>query len=362
MDHHNNTIFISYRRKESVLHTLLLHERLQRQFAGQVFMDQQELEPGENFRLRIEQQLQGCRVMLAVIGPQWGSERLRNPRDWVRLEITTALRRGITVIPVLIDGARMPEEALLPEELHPLLDVHALDFDHERFFEQSVALLLKTLKKYVFEVGIDYRDIGVMPAFGRRSLIRNVRIFLASPSADTLEARARVVQVVNEIGADPLYAPHVRLDLRRWDDPARPVVCDRAGNPQQDIVQQVGSPGDCELVIGIFAHTMGGQLPADRFPVPAEREEAWYCSEWEVEQGLNARRAVWVFHDQRPLTASGAKAKRESLAVSEYIERHNPPGAPMRKGFNPFADLDDLASKLRHGLRQWLSSRYIIAG
>ncbi|MET3605426.1 hypothetical protein ABIC99_003255 [Sphaerotilus sulfidivorans] len=191
---------------------------------------------------------------------------------------------------------------------------------------------------------------------------RVVRIFLASPSADTLEARARVAQVVSEIGADPQYAPHVRLDLRRWDDPARPVVCDRAGNPQQDIVQQVGSPGECDLVIGIFAHTMGGTLPTERFPVPAEREEPWHCSEWEVEQGLIARRAVWVFHDQRPLTATGAKAKRESLAVSEYIERHNPPGAPMREGFNPFSDLDDLAGKLRHGLRQWLSSRYIRGG
>jgi multiple sugar transport system ATP-binding protein len=76
------------------------------------------------------------------------------------------------------------------------------------------------------------------------SEVATVRIFLASPSADTLEARARVVQVVNEIGADPLYAAHVRLDLRRWDDAARPVVCDRAVNPQQDVVQQIGSPAE----------------------------------------------------------------------------------------------------------------------
>ena len=190
------------------------------------------------------------------------------------------------------------------------------------------------------------------------SEVVTVRIFLASPSADTMEARARVVQVVNEIGADPLYAAHVRLDLRRWDDPARPVVCDRAGNPQQDIVQQVGSPGDCELVIGIFAHTMGGTLPPERF-APPPGCVAWHCSAWEVEQGLLAKRAVWVFHDQRALMATTAKAKRESLAVSEWIERHNPPGAPMREGFNPFADLDDLAGKLRYVLRVWLSDQFI---
>ncbi len=194
---------------------------------------------------------------------------------------------------------------------------------------------------------------------GNGSSVRTVRIFLASPSADTLEARARVVQVVNEIGADPLYAAHVRLDLRRWDDPARPVACDRAGNPQQDIVQQVGSPGDCELVIGIFAHTMGGTLPKDRFSVPAGRDDPWHCSEWEVAQGLGAQRSVWVFHDQRPLMTNTAQAKRASLAVSEYIEDFDPLDGSMRSGFNPFSDLDDLASKLRYVLRVWLSTRFI---
>ena len=147
-------IFISYRRKESVLHTLLLYERLQRQFAGQVFMDQQELEPGENFRVKIESQLQGCRAMLAVIGPNWskakdlhGLTRLHNSNDWVRLEVSTALKRGIKVIPVLIDGAQMPEYSDIPLDLHPLLDVQALNLDHERYFEESVSKLALALNK-----------------------------------------------------------------------------------------------------------------------------------------------------------------------------------------------------------------------
>lgn len=186
-----------------------------------------------------------------------------------------------------------------------------------------------------------------------------VRIFLASPSADTLEARARVAQVVDEIGADPQYAPHVRLELRRWDDPARPVVCDRAGNPQQDIVRQIGSPGDCELVIGIFAHTMGGRLPVDRFPVPEGRDEPWFCSEWEVEQGLIARRAVWVFQDQRHPSDTSIDAIERWLGVKRYIARHNLPDGTLREGFNPFKDLDDLADRLRSGLRGWLHREFI---
>ncbi|WP_338413608.1 SUMF1/EgtB/PvdO family nonheme iron enzyme [uncultured Sphaerotilus sp.] len=144
----NTTIFISYRRSESQLHTLVLYHRLQaeQEYRDQVFMDQQTMKVGENFRQRIEGQLQGCRVLLAVIGPGWASERLHNPGDWVRLEITTALKRGIAVIPVLIDGARMPGKAELPEDLHALLEVHALDLDHRRYFEQGVAVLVEALK------------------------------------------------------------------------------------------------------------------------------------------------------------------------------------------------------------------------
>jgi hypothetical protein len=124
MSTHHNTIFISYRRSESQLHTLALYHRLQQEYRDQVFMDQQTMKVGENFRLRIEGQLQGCRVLLAVIGPGWASERLQSPRDWVRLEITTALKRGIAVIPVLIDGAQMPKDAELPEDCPALMISH----------------------------------------------------------------------------------------------------------------------------------------------------------------------------------------------------------------------------------------------
>jgi hypothetical protein len=149
--------------------------------------------------------------------------------------------------------------------------------------------------------------MGSAPA---RRQIQTVRIFLASPSADMLEARARVAKVVREIDADPQYGAHVQLDLRRWDNPARPVLCDRAGNPQQDIVQQIGSPAECDLVIAVLAHTMGGTLPLERFAPPAGRTEPWFCTEWEVEQGLQTGRTVWLFHDQRPLADISAKAKR----------------------------------------------------
>lgn len=184
---------------------------------------------------------------------------------------------------------------------------------------------------------------------------KSVSVFLASPTLDTWAARQEVVKVVREIAADPLYARHIRLELWRWDDPARPVICDRGGNPQEDIIQQVGSPADADLVIGLFANTMGGTLPVDRFPLPAGRSEPWHCAEWEVEQGLLAAKSVWVFHDQRPPGSKKREVLQAASAVSAFIDRFNPPDGPQREGFNPFEDEADLASKLRPGLRSWLS-------
>ncbi|MEX8503199.1 MAG: formylglycine-generating enzyme family protein [Leptothrix ochracea] len=186
-----------------------------------------------------------------------------------------------------------------------------------------------------------------------------VRIFLASPSADTHEARARVVAVVDEINADLQYNVHVRLDLRRWDDPVRPVICDRSGNPQQNVVKQAADPADCDLVIGLLANTMGGTLPTDRFPPPTGHKEPWHCTEWEIEQGLSAKRAVWVFHDQRPPPSKKPDVMKAAMAVSQYINRFNPPDGPMREGYNPFNDEEDLAARLRTGLRDWLSREFI---
>jgi hypothetical protein len=70
--------------------------------------------------------------MLALIGPDWlnscdenGHRRLDDPNDWVRLEISRALKRDIAVIPVRINGAELPAKAKLPDDIKGLLDHQA---------------------------------------------------------------------------------------------------------------------------------------------------------------------------------------------------------------------------------------------
>lgn len=51
----------------------------------------------------------------------------------MRIEIIAALKRGIPVVPVLIDGASLPKKEQLPEQLQPLLRRNAVEISHETF-------------------------------------------------------------------------------------------------------------------------------------------------------------------------------------------------------------------------------------
>src|SRR5262249_18922492 len=87
-----------------------------------------------------DEQLAACIAFIAVIGPRWltargndGNPRLDNPKDYVRLEIEAALKRDIRVIPVLVDGASMPQPSDLPPSLQALARRNAVEIAHHRF-------------------------------------------------------------------------------------------------------------------------------------------------------------------------------------------------------------------------------------
>jgi hypothetical protein len=77
--------------------------------------------------------------------PRTGRKRLDNPSDFVRIEIGEALARGIPVVPVLIDGAEIPDIDLLPADLKELADRQA-EFIEFRTFDADVERLIKRLR------------------------------------------------------------------------------------------------------------------------------------------------------------------------------------------------------------------------
>ena len=150
-------IFISYRRGESRWSARSMYDRLAAHFdRKQIFIDVDTLKPGVDFVEAIERSVGSCDVLIAVIGAYWvdaadeqGYRRLDNPEDFVRMEIATALRREIRVIPVLIDGASMPKMAELPDDLKPLVRRNALPLSDTRF-DDDCRRLVATIEQ-VFE-------------------------------------------------------------------------------------------------------------------------------------------------------------------------------------------------------------------
>jgi formylglycine-generating enzyme required for sulfatase activity len=134
-------IFVSYRRQETSHLAGRLSDRLADRFGeGQVFMDVDAIEPGVDFAEEISRAVAACKVLLAVIGPNWltatdqrGRRRLDDPDDLVRLEIEAALARNVRVIPILVEGAVMPDRQDLPESLARLARLNAPSMRHETF-------------------------------------------------------------------------------------------------------------------------------------------------------------------------------------------------------------------------------------
>ena len=103
---------------------------------------------GVKFPSVLEKRLSECKVMLALIGPDWlnardeaGNRRLDNPDDWVRLEIARALQRNITVIPVRVNGTPLPTRASLPDDIRGLLDHQAVSVSLAGFRHEMASLV-----------------------------------------------------------------------------------------------------------------------------------------------------------------------------------------------------------------------------
>jgi len=161
-------IFICYRREETAYSAGWLFDRMADRFGGQVFKDVDSLEPGDDWVEVITRVVGSCDVLLALIGDRWltitdedGQRRLDDPDDFVRLEIEAALTRNVRVIPILVEGARMPRAAELPPSLAKLARRQALVLSPANF---DTSRLLRVLDKTLAEVRIAQEDAAAISA------------------------------------------------------------------------------------------------------------------------------------------------------------------------------------------------------
>lgn len=133
-------VFISYRRDDGAGYARAIAAELSKRFGSdRVFMDVDDIAAGNSFAEVIQRAVGSASVLLVLIGRRWRGERegadarLNDPGDFVRLEVAAGLRRGMRVIPVLLDGTLMPAPAELPGDIQALAGLQALELGNTRF-------------------------------------------------------------------------------------------------------------------------------------------------------------------------------------------------------------------------------------
>ncbi|MEK6762139.1 MAG: SUMF1/EgtB/PvdO family nonheme iron enzyme [Nitrospirota bacterium] len=178
-------ILISYRREDSADVTGRIYDRLVQKFGqGAVFKDVDSIPLGVDFRTFLDEQVAKCEVFLAVIGRDWmkkrgskGKSRLDDPGDFVRIEIESALKRQIPVIPVLVSGASIPPTERLPTSVQDLSYRHGIAVRVDPDFHRDMDRLIEYLKKLPAsgEV-ISQRPAKAKQPIGAQGLILRVEV------------------------------------------------------------------------------------------------------------------------------------------------------------------------------------------
>lgn len=148
-------VFLSYRRSEaeSIAQTLFycLIAQVER---IRLFRDKDTLQPGMVFSEVIDRTIESCDIVVVLIGKTWltvkdknGLPRLEDETDWVRLEISAALRHKKVIVPCLINGARIPSSDQLPTELKQMASFHGIKISRDTL-ERDVQPLIARLKKF----------------------------------------------------------------------------------------------------------------------------------------------------------------------------------------------------------------------
>ena len=106
------SIFVSYRRTDSPGQAGRLLDSLRAAFGkDEIFMDVSSIAGGSEFSGTIKNAIRNAKVFLAVIGPNWNNnDQLAHSKDWIRQEVTLASELKRYVIPVLVNGASLPEK------------------------------------------------------------------------------------------------------------------------------------------------------------------------------------------------------------------------------------------------------------
>lgn len=204
-------IFISYRRSASAGHAGRLYDRLTAAYGeANVFLDVEQIPVGETFSSYLLAKIDDCDIFLLMLG-EGTLDRVVNEDDWVRREIAYALQHeGLTVIPVLQDGYKMPPPDTLPEEVRDITSKNAAFLFHQ-MFDESTAKIIENINALfstdntiddeipiqVVDTPAPMKQISSSPATGTGQLkIHRVSNFVAKIRAYTIKLDGQTVRQI----------------------------------------------------------------------------------------------------------------------------------------------------------------------
>ena len=263
-------IFINYRREDSAGYAISLHDRLAAHFgAQQIFMDIDNIEPGEDFVEVINQKVGLCKVLLVLIGRNWatctdesGKRRLDNPEDFVRLEIDAALRRKILVIPALVGGAKPLNSRDVPTELQLLCRRNAIELSDTRFY-QDVERLIGTIDKVLANLPVQSAN-----AEDKETVIIAVEEKLQADTAEHQRSKEE------EAAARQLESERQQKSDQQWQEQLKQEVAKKqrqAEKQEQRLAREKKAQDEAAKEQANHFHLE----PAESTPKPANQQESW---------------------------------------------------------------------------------------
>jgi len=193
-------IFISYRREDSIDFAVHLQATLARRFGKDaVFRDESSLRAGQDFPRELENAIKRSTTVLALIGPDWfgpatatARDRLSEPHDFVRRELEIAISNGKTVIPVLIQPAKMPKKSALPKSLRSLVLTQALTLPWHDATNALASQINSVAREMASEIRVSMADAKAeLAANSRHAALMAMQASLANQGVKRVQLDAR---------------------------------------------------------------------------------------------------------------------------------------------------------------------------
>jgi hypothetical protein len=322
-------IFISYRRDLDGASAGRLYEHLSPRFGqDRLFIDVDSIDFGEDFVEVLDRRLEETAVLLALISRRWldcqdehGAIRLHNPDDFVRLELATALSRGVRVIPILIDGAPLPRSEQLPDDLKGLVRRQACKINNAEF-RKDVTPLADSLERLLTDARTKLRPTDVTDAEARQTeqerLAREATEKKAEDERIAREAAALKAERDRVVQAAALKAEQERLAREAAEKKAeeeRIARVSAALQAERERLTQAALKAEQERLTREAAAQKAEQERLAREAAARKADEERVASEAAARQARIAREvAVWKAEQDRIAREAAAKAEQERLA------------------------------------------------